>query len=136
LATPLIWWGLIAFTGLCCGGIAATAWMITYGLGVTGLGRPIFWGFMIVNFVFWVGISHAGVMISAILRLSNAEWRRPVTRAAEVLTVFALATAAIFPLIHMGRPWRAYWIFPVDFWRGIWPNVRSRFVGPSAIAPT
>ena len=135
LATPLRWWGLIALTGLLlAGGIAAAAWMVTHGLGVTGLGRPIFWGFMIVNFVFWVGISHAGVMISAILRLSSAEWRRPVTRAAEVLTVFALATAAIFPLIHMGRPWRFYWIFPVDFWRGIWPNVRSPLVwDPSAI---
>src|SRR3989304_5655124 len=80
LATPLRWWGLIALTGLLLGGgIAAAAWMVTHGLGVTGLGRPIFWGFMIVNFVFWVGISHAGVMISAILRLSSAEWRRPVT---------------------------------------------------------
>jgi molybdopterin-containing oxidoreductase family membrane subunit len=93
------------------------------------------WGFFISNFVFWVGISHAGVMISSILRLSQAEWRRPVTRAAEVLTIFSLMTAALFPLMHAGRPWRiAYWIFPYDFARGIWPNIRSPLVwDPAAI---
>ena len=113
----------------------ALGWMINQGLGVTGLNRPVMWGFFIANFVFWVGISHAGVMISSILRLSQAEWRRPVTRAAEVLTIFSLMTAALFPLMHAGRPWRiAYWIFPYDFARGIWPNVRSPLVwDPSAI---
>ncbi|MBI2941618.1 MAG: polysulfide reductase NrfD [Chloroflexi bacterium] len=114
---------------------SAVGYMIYWGIGVTGLNRPVMWGFMITNFVFWVGISHAGVMISAILRLSHAEWRRPITRAAEVLTVFALATAALFPLIHTGRPWRAiYWVFPYDFSRGIWPAVRSPLIwDPSAI---
>ena len=113
----------------------ALGWMINQGLGVTGLNRPVMWGFFISNFVFWVGISHAGVMISSILRLSQAEWRRPVTRAAEVLTIFSLMTAALFPLMHAGRPWRiAYWIFPYDFARGIWPNVRSPLVwDPAAI---
>ncbi len=113
----------------------ALGWMINQGLGVTGLNRPVMWGFFIANFVFWVGISHAGVMISSILRLSQAEWRRPVTRAAEVLTIFSLMTAALFPLMHAGRPWRiAYWIFPYDFARGIWPNVRSPLVwDPAAI---
>ncbi len=113
----------------------ALGWMINQGLGVTGLNRPVMWGFFISNFVFWVGISHAGVMISSILRLSQAEWRRPVTRAAEVLTIFSLMTAALFPLMHAGRPWRiAYWIFPYDFARGIWPNIRSPLVwDPAAI---
>jgi molybdopterin-containing oxidoreductase family membrane subunit len=93
------------------------------------------WGFFITNFVFWIGISHAGVMLSAILRLSKAEWRRPATRAAEVLTIFSLMTALMMPLIHTGRPWRIlYWAFPYDFARGIYPNIRSPLVwDPAAV---
>jgi molybdopterin-containing oxidoreductase family membrane subunit len=115
--------------------MSAAGFMINRGLGVSGLNRPVMWGFMITNFVFWIGISHAGVMLSAILRLSKAEWRRPATRAAEVLTVFSLMTAMLMPLIHTGRPWRiAYWVFPYDFARGIWPGVRSALVwDPSAV---
>ncbi|MCZ6867652.1 MAG: polysulfide reductase NrfD, partial [Chloroflexi bacterium] len=110
-------------------------YMINRGVGVTGLNRPVFWGFFITNFVFWIGISHAGVMLSAILRLSKAEWRRPATRAAEVLTVFSLMTAVLMPLIHSGRPWRLmYWVFPYDFQRGLWPNIRSPLIwDPSAV---
>jgi molybdopterin-containing oxidoreductase family membrane subunit len=113
----------------------ALSWMLYWGLAVTGLNRPVYWGFMITNFVFWVGISHAGTMISSILRLTQAEWRRPVVRAAEVMTVFSLSTAALFPLIHTGRPWRAImWVFPYDFMRDVWPNVRSPLIwDPSAI---
>src|SRR5262249_26596181 len=109
--------------------------LFIFGLGLTGLSRPNMWGFLITNFVFWVGISHAGTMISSILRLTQAEWKRPITRAAEVMTVFALSTAALFPVMHIGRPWRAlYWFFPYDFPRGVWPNVRSPLVwDPSAI---
>jgi len=137
LATPA-WWlptvitlGLLVMTG-----IVIISFMINKGLGVTGLSRPVFWGLFITTFVFWVGISHAGIMISAILRLTQAEWRRPVTRAAELLTVFSLLTALIFPLIHAGRPWRiAYWILPYDFARGIWPNIRSPLImDPVAIS--
>ena len=93
------------------------------------------WGFFITNFVFWIGISHAGVMLSAILRLAKAEWRRPASRAAEVLTIFSLMTAMTMPIIHTGRPWRSlYWFFPYDFARGIFPNIRSPLVwDPSAI---
>lgn len=131
-------WFYLAMVGLgllVLAGVVTFSLMIYFGLGILGINRPVMWGFIITNFVFWVGISHAGVMISAILRLSQAEWRRPVTRAAEVLTVFALATAALHPLIHTGRPWRAlYWVFPYDFARGIWPNVRSPLIwDPSAI---
>jgi Ni/Fe-hydrogenase subunit HybB-like protein len=116
-------------------GLITAGFLILVGVGVMGIDRPAMWAFLITNFVFWVGISHAGVMISAILRLCQAEWRRPVTRAAEVLTVFALATAAIFPFLHTGRQWRTmYWAFPYDFWRGIWPDVRSPLIwDPSAI---
>jgi molybdopterin-containing oxidoreductase family membrane subunit len=136
LTTPTWFWFAAGGLGLIVAGyLYAFSQMLLYGVGVTGKSRPVMWQFLITTFVFWVGISHAGVMISAILRLSQAEWRRPVTRAAEVLTVFSLATAALFPLIHTGRPWRAiYWVFPYDFSRGIWPNVRSALIwDPSAI---
>ena len=98
---------------------------INDGIGVAGIRRPVFWGFYITNFVFWIGLSHAGTLISAILRLCNATWRRPVTRCAEVITVFALSIGAAFPVIHLGRPWVAFWLFPYPSERGIWPNIRS-----------
>ena len=119
---------------------SAAGLMVNRGMGVTGMNRPVMWGFFITNFVFWIGISHAGVMLSAILRLSKAEWRRPATRAAEVLTVFSLMTAMLMPVVHTGRPWRTvYWIYtlpfvPFDYARGIWPNIRSPLVwDPSAV---
>ena len=85
--------------------MGAAGYMINQGFGVTGLNRPVMWGFFITNFVFWSGISHAGVMLSAILRLSKAEWRRPATRAAEILPVFSRMTAMTMPLIHTGGNW-------------------------------
>ena len=133
---PLWYWGLVALLGvIVVGAMAAAGYMFNRGLGVTGLNRPVMWGFFITNFVFWIGISHAGVMLSAILRLSKAEWRRPATRAAEVLTVFSLMTAMLMPLIHAGRPWRVfYWVFPYDWARGVYPNVRSALIwDPSAV---
>ncbi len=134
--TPLWFWP--AFLGLgfmTLVMLSTTGNMIYWGLVVTGLNRPTYWAVFITNFVYWVGISHAGVMMSAILRLTHAEWRRPLTRAAEVLTVFSLLTAAFFPLIHTGRPWRTlYWIFPYDVARGIWPTVRSPLIwDPAAV---
>ncbi|MDA1216329.1 MAG: polysulfide reductase NrfD [Chloroflexi bacterium] len=134
-STPLWWVLLVSVLGIVVlGAASAVGFMVDQGLQVTGLNRPVFWGFFITNFVFWVGISHAGVMISAILRLSQAEWRRPMTRAAEVMTVFSLMTAAMMPLVHLGRLWRFYWFTPYDFARGIWPDVRSPLVwDPMAI---
>ena len=136
LDTPRWFWPVVTVLGLILL-IAAIAIgiMVNRGLGVTGLNRPVAWGFFITNFVFWIGISHAGVMLSAILRLAKAEWRRPATRAAEVLTLFSLMTAMIMPIVHTGRPWRIlYWVFPYDFARGIWPNIRTPLVwDPSAI---
>ena len=130
--------GILGFIVLVAMG--AAGYMINQGFGVTGLNSTVMWGFFITNFVFWIGISHAGVMLSAILRLSKAEWRRPATRAAEILTVFSLLTAMLMPLIHTGRPWRTvYWIYtlpfvPYDYARGIWPNIRSPLVwDPSAV---
>ena len=116
-------------------GIGAFGYMVNQGIGVTGLNRPVFWGVFMVNFVFWIGISHAGIMISAILRLTQAEWRRPITRAAETLTVFSLIGATMAAaLVHTGRPWRSFWVFPYDFSRGVWMNIRSPLIwDPSAV---
>ena len=106
---------------------AAYAWgyQLVHGFESTGLRRPVYWGFYIVNFVFWIGISHAGTLISAILRLTGAEWRRPVTRAAEAITVFCLMIGGMFPLIHLGRAWLFYWMIPYPNERLLWPNFRS-----------
>jgi Ni/Fe-hydrogenase subunit HybB-like protein len=106
-------------------GLFAWGYQIYKGIGVAGIRRPVFWGFYLVNFVFWIGISHAGTLISAILRLTDANWRKPVTRAAEAITVFALMIGGLFPLIHLGRVWLFYWLFPYPNSRLLWPNFRS-----------
>ena len=100
--------------------IAAGFWMrqIYSGLGVTGLRQPVMWAIYITNFVFWVGIAHSGTLISAILFLFRTKWRTAVYRAAETMTIFAVATAGLFPLIHLGRVWFFYWLLP-------YPNERS-----------
>jgi molybdopterin-containing oxidoreductase family membrane subunit len=109
-------------------GLVAWFSQMYFGFGISGIRWPVFWGFYVTNFVFWIGISHAGTPISAILRLVNAGWRRPVTRCAEVITVFALMIGAMFPIIHLGRPWLAFWLFPYPSERLIWPNFRSPLV--------
>jgi molybdopterin-containing oxidoreductase family membrane subunit len=107
------------------GTLGALGYQFAKGLGVWGIKRPVFWALDITNFVFWIGISHAGTLISAILRVTGAEWRRPVTRCAEAITVFALMIGAMFPIIHLGRPWFFYWMVPYPNERGLWPNFRS-----------
>jgi Ni/Fe-hydrogenase subunit HybB-like protein len=109
------------------GGLA-WSYQVWNGFGESGKRWPVFWGFYITNFVFWIGISHAGTLISAILRLVNAGWRRPVTRCAEVITAFALMIGAMFPIIHLGRPWLFFWLMPYPNQRMIWPNFRSPLV--------
>ena len=106
-------------------GLIAWGYQIHEGIGVAGIRRPVFWGFYLVDFVFWIGISHAGTLISAILRLTDADWRKPVTRAAEAITAFALMIGGMFPLIHLGRVWLFYWLFPYPNSRLLWPNFRS-----------
>jgi Ni/Fe-hydrogenase subunit HybB-like protein len=106
-------------------GLIAWTHQLASGMGVTGLQRPVFWGLYVVDFVFWIGISHAGTLISAILRLTGAEWRKPITRAAEAITVFALMIGGMFPIIHLGRAWRFYWLIPYPNSRLLWPNFRS-----------
>jgi len=116
---------LACFLAVVIAGFTAFGWQVYHGIGVAGIRRPVFWGFYITNFVFWIGLSHAGTLISAILRLANATWRRPVTRCAEVITVFALSIGAMFPIIHLGRPWLFFWLVPYPSERGIWPNIHS-----------
>jgi molybdopterin-containing oxidoreductase family membrane subunit len=114
--------------GIVLMGANAWAYQIWNGFGESGTRSPVFWGFYVTNFVFWIGISHAGTLISAILRLVNAGWRRPVTRCAEVITAFALMIGAMFPIIHLGRPWLFFWLMPYPSGRLIWPNFRSPLV--------
>ncbi len=106
----------------------AIAWLIVKGVGIWGINIPIGWGFAIVNFVWWIGIGHAGTLISAILFLLNQKWRTSINRFAEAMTLFAVACAGIFPLIHTGRPWMAYYMFPYPSTMGIWPQFRSPLI--------
>jgi len=106
-------------------GMYAWIYQITWGFGTAGINRPVYWGFYIATFVFWVGISHAGTMISAVLRIFKADWRRPITRGAEAMTAFALMMAGLFPLIHLGRVWKFYWMIPAPNNRLMWPNFQS-----------
>jgi molybdopterin-containing oxidoreductase family membrane subunit len=99
--------------------------MISEGLGVAGVNRPVFWGIFLVNTVFWIGISHAGTFISAILRVLKVESRRPFTRAAELMTTFGLVQAGASIFMHMGRVWLSYWLFPYPNARQVWPNFHS-----------
>jgi molybdopterin-containing oxidoreductase family membrane subunit len=107
------------------GVFAAWGLQIAFGIGLVGKNRPAFWGLYITTFVFWIGISHAGTLISAILRVVQAEWRRPITRCAEAITTFALVTGSLFPLIHLGRAWKFYWMIPIPNSRYLWPNFQS-----------
>jgi molybdopterin-containing oxidoreductase family membrane subunit len=129
LETSWRFYALVVFlAGIVLMGLGTWAYQMFNGFGVTGINNPIFWAFYITNFVFWIGISHAGTLISAILRLVNAGWRRPVTRCAEVITAFALMIGALFPIIHLGRPWLFFWLMPYPSSRLIWPNFRSPLV--------
>ena len=121
--------GYVALLAVCIvlvGG-ALTAFLadVVYGLGMAGLTNPVGWGAFITTFVFWVGIGHAGTLISAILFLFRAPWRQAIYRIAEAMTVFAVITAGLFPIIHIGRPWFFYWLLPLPSQRHVWPNFRS-----------
>jgi Ni/Fe-hydrogenase subunit HybB-like protein len=106
----------------------AIGYLLVTGVGIWGINIPVAWGFAIVNFVWWIGIGHAGTLISAILLLLNQKWRTSINRFAEAMTLFAVACAGMFPLLHMGRPWFAYWLFPYPNTMGIQPQFRSPLV--------
>ena len=122
------WWWLtfvLAFSVLVLG-VAAVSYQIALGIGTWGLNRSVGWAFDITNFVFWIGIGHAGTLISAILFLFRQKWRTSVNRSAEAMTLIAVMCAGLFPIIHMGRPWLFYWVVPYPNWRGpLWVNFRS-----------
>ncbi len=106
----------------------AIGYLLFAGLGIWGINIPVAWGFAIINFVWWIGIGHAGTLISAILLLLRQEWRQSINRFAEAMTIFAVACAGIFPLIHAGRPWYAYWLIPYPNTMSLWPQFRSPLV--------
>ncbi len=124
--TPIGWWllfipslALLSLLGV------AVSWLFWEGIGIWGLNQPVGWAWDITNFVFWVGIGHAGTLISAILFLFRQTWRTSINRSAEAMTIFAVMCALTFPGIHVGRVWVAYWMFPLPNQMGTWPNFRS-----------
>ena len=120
------YWVLLTFLFLliCAGGYAWGV-QIANGIGEAGKNNPVGWAMYIATFVFWVGIAHSGTLISAILFLFRVKWRAAVYRSAEAVTIFGLATAGLFPFIHLGRVWVAHWILPIPNFGGLWPNFRS-----------
>jgi molybdopterin-containing oxidoreductase family membrane subunit len=106
----------------------SVAWLFVKGVGIWGIQIPVAWGFAIVNFVWWVGIGHAGTLISAILLLLKQEWRTSINRFAEAMTLFAVACAAVYPLLHLGRPQYFYWMAPYPSTMGVWPQFRSPLI--------
>src|SRR5579884_908119 len=106
----------------------AMGYLFLRGIGIWGVNIPVGWGFAIVNFVWWIGIGHAGTLISAILLLLRQEWRTSINRFAEAMTLFAVACAGMFPILHLGRPWLFYWLFPYPNTMGLWPNFRSPLI--------
>ena len=124
---PRVWYIALAVTStMTLVLVACIGWLVYKGVGVWGNNQPVGWAWPITDFVFWIGIGHAGTLISAILFLFRQKWRTSINRAAEAMTIFAVMTAGIFPLFHTGRPWRAYWLFPIpNLDLNMWQNFRS-----------
>jgi molybdopterin-containing oxidoreductase family membrane subunit len=124
--TPMSWFIALGVSALFVGLLAtALTYLVARGVGLWGINEPVAWGVDIVNFVWWIGIGHAGTLISAILLLLRQEWRTSINRFAEAMTLFAVMCAGIFPLFHLGRPWLAYWLLPYPNTMGTWPQFRS-----------
>jgi molybdopterin-containing oxidoreductase family membrane subunit len=123
------WW--TAFL-VACGGVlallVAVSWLLVKGIGIWGVDIPVAWGFAIGNFVWWIGIGHAGTFISAVLLLLRQKWRTSINRFAEAMTLFAASIAGIFPILHLGRPWFFYWLVPYPNVMNVWPQWRSPLV--------
>jgi Ni/Fe-hydrogenase subunit HybB-like protein len=127
--TPLFWiLGFFLSFLVVMALLAAISWLLARGLGIWGINQPVEWAFDIINFVWWIGIGHAGTLISAILLLLRQEWRTSINRFAEAMTLFAVACAGLFPLLHLGRPWLAYWLIPYPNTMALWPQWRSPLV--------
>ncbi len=117
--------GLAFAAGLASAVLVCVTYLFFKGVGIWGISMPVAWGFAIINFVWWIGIGHAGTLISAILLLFKQTWRNSINRFAEAMTLFAVVCAGTFPLIHVGRPWLAYWLFPYPNTMNVWPQFRS-----------
>lgn len=127
--TPKWWFGGIGVTLSLMGVFAiSVAWLLYRGVGVWGVNNPVYWGFAIINFVWWIGIGHAGTLISAILMLLKQDWRNSINRFAEAMTIFAVACAGLFPLLHLGRIWRFYYLLPIPNTFDLWPQFRSPLI--------
>ena len=127
--TPRWWWaGLAVSISILMMFNLAVTYLLAKGVGIWGINIPVGWGFAIINFVWWIGIGHAGTLISAILLLLRQKWRTSINRFAEAMTIFAVACAGMFPLLHMGRPWLFYWLTPYPNTMGTWPQFRSPLV--------
>ncbi len=128
--TPVGWWlGFLVSFGILNVLLITIGYLLVKGVGIWGVNIPVGWGFAIVNFVWWIGIGHAGTLISAILLLLKQSWRTSINRFAEAMTLFAVACAGLFPLLHTGRPWLAiYWLFPYPNTMGVWPQFRSPLI--------
>ena len=127
---PLPWYVAFFFGFLLLNGLmVSVGWLLLKGIGIWGNNQPVGWAFDIINFVWWIGIGHAGTLISAILLLFKQDWRTSINRFAEAMTLFAVACALLFPLIHTGRPWlAAYWLLPYPNTMGVWPQFRSPLI--------
>ena len=124
--TPLGWFALFGLGGAVATLLlVAVTWLFLAGTGIWAITQPVAWGFAIINFVWWIGIGHAGTLISAILLLFKQGWRNSINRFAEAMTIFAVVCAGMFPLIHVGRPWLGYWLFPYPNTMNVWPQFRS-----------
>ncbi|MBV9490470.1 MAG: polysulfide reductase NrfD [Verrucomicrobia bacterium] len=126
---PLPWWVAFGIAFLLTMGLFyAVAVLLAVGVGIWGINIPVAWGFAITNFVWWIGIGHAGTLISAILLLLLQKWRNSINRLAEAMTLFAVACAGLFPLLHLGRPWAFFWLLPYPNGMELWPQFRSALV--------
>ncbi|HEU5350008.1 MAG TPA: NrfD/PsrC family molybdoenzyme membrane anchor subunit [Terracidiphilus sp.] len=124
--TPLGWFLYFAVAGAGTTMLlVALVWLFLKGVGIWAITQPVAWGFAIIEFVWWIGIGHAGTLISAILLLFKQGWRNSINRFAEAMTIFAVVCAGMFPLIHLGRPWVSYWVFPLPLTMDVWPQWRS-----------
>jgi molybdopterin-containing oxidoreductase family membrane subunit len=127
--SPRSWWfGATVAFALFMLFFFAVSYLLYRGVGIWGINIPVAWGFAIVNFVWWIGIGHAGTFISAILLLLHQQWRTSINRLTEAMTLFAVACAGMFPLLHLGRPFVFYWLFPYPDTMGLWPQFRSPLV--------
>src|SRR6266851_7463074 len=126
---PLIWTiGMVFSTLLVLLLLATIGKLLLVGVGIWGINHPVGWGFDILNFVWWIGIGHAGTLISAILLLLRQDWRTSINRFAEAMTLFAVAQAGMFPVMHLGRPWLFYWLIPYPNSMWLWPQPRSPLI--------